>query len=373
MSRSFGITNAAPYAAAPPVGRAGDVYFNTTDKGLYESDGVTWLRVGPTPTIGGFLYASIGTTLATGGAWNGINLTNTGADQSGLTNLGGAAGVRCDVAGRYHFEVIANSAQAHVGLSIRFLLTRGGVGQPPRDVQAAGGVSGHYVQYVADYLVQLGVGDVVQLFGNADVASLTLSASSALTVTAVGGPKGDPGGPIPPGGLLGQIIVKNSGADGDVRWADNAATSDWLPYTPVWVGQGANPAYGNSTIIGLYLVTGNYCELFIYLAMGSTINGGVGNLLFSLPVNASPIFPEHLLTSKTYINALAVGYLGLALIQTPFTHVFPSFPADRNSSYLQPWRGTSDGNPGNGVPAVIGDYTVAPGNNILVQGRYRVS
>jgi hypothetical protein len=45
MSRSFGTTNAAPYANPPSVGAAGDTYFNTTNKTLYLSDGTQWIQV----------------------------------------------------------------------------------------------------------------------------------------------------------------------------------------------------------------------------------------------------------------------------------------------------------------------------------------
>jgi len=41
--RSYGITNAAPYAAAPAVGLAGDTYFHTGLKQLYLSDGTQWI------------------------------------------------------------------------------------------------------------------------------------------------------------------------------------------------------------------------------------------------------------------------------------------------------------------------------------------
>jgi hypothetical protein len=45
MPRSFGTTNAAPYATPPSVGAAGDTYFNTTSKTLYLSDGTQWIQV----------------------------------------------------------------------------------------------------------------------------------------------------------------------------------------------------------------------------------------------------------------------------------------------------------------------------------------
>jgi len=41
--RSYGITNAAPYASVPAVGLAGDTYFNTSVKQLYISDGTSWI------------------------------------------------------------------------------------------------------------------------------------------------------------------------------------------------------------------------------------------------------------------------------------------------------------------------------------------
>lgn len=45
MPRSFGTTNAAPYASPPSVGAAGDTYFNTTSNTLYLSDGTKWIQV----------------------------------------------------------------------------------------------------------------------------------------------------------------------------------------------------------------------------------------------------------------------------------------------------------------------------------------
>jgi len=46
MPRAFGTTNAAPYASAPPVGAAGDTYWNTAAKALYASDGAVWNPIG---------------------------------------------------------------------------------------------------------------------------------------------------------------------------------------------------------------------------------------------------------------------------------------------------------------------------------------
>jgi hypothetical protein len=55
MPRSFGVTNSAPYASAPAVGAAGDMYWNSTEKILYVSNGTAWIRTPsglPAPTAG---------------------------------------------------------------------------------------------------------------------------------------------------------------------------------------------------------------------------------------------------------------------------------------------------------------------------------
>jgi hypothetical protein len=45
--RSYGITNAAPYASAPAIGAAGAIYWNTAESALYGSDGGAWNKLGP--------------------------------------------------------------------------------------------------------------------------------------------------------------------------------------------------------------------------------------------------------------------------------------------------------------------------------------
>lgn len=49
--RNYGISNAAPYASAPALGPAGDIYFNTTSKLLFVSDGIAWRPFPPTYTL----------------------------------------------------------------------------------------------------------------------------------------------------------------------------------------------------------------------------------------------------------------------------------------------------------------------------------
>src|SRR5215472_11003913 len=58
--RTYGITNAAPYASAPAVGLLGDTYWNTTESALYASDGAAWNKIGP---AGASSWTDSGTTL----------------------------------------------------------------------------------------------------------------------------------------------------------------------------------------------------------------------------------------------------------------------------------------------------------------------
>jgi hypothetical protein len=43
MPREYGISNAVPYSTAPAVGVAGDMYYDSTTKALYISDGTAWI------------------------------------------------------------------------------------------------------------------------------------------------------------------------------------------------------------------------------------------------------------------------------------------------------------------------------------------
>jgi hypothetical protein len=64
MPRSYGVTNVAPWATAPPVGPAGDTYYNTGNKALYISDGTQWnqIQAGGGGGTGGAPYAPVQTT-----------------------------------------------------------------------------------------------------------------------------------------------------------------------------------------------------------------------------------------------------------------------------------------------------------------------
>jgi hypothetical protein len=70
---------------------------------------------------------------------------------------------------------------------------------------------------------------------------------------------------------------------------DAAATGVWQTYTPDWHGTTTNPALGNGTITGRYMVDGKTVRVEINLVMGSTTTYGSGVWSWSLPVTARDI------------------------------------------------------------------------------------
>jgi hypothetical protein len=54
-------------------------------------------------------------------------------------------------------------------------------------------------------------------------------------------------------------------------------------YTVVWTGQTTNPAIGNGTLVGSFLLHGRLIDVAINLSIGSTTTLGTGSWLFSLP------------------------------------------------------------------------------------------
>jgi hypothetical protein len=86
--RQSGITNVAPWSAAPTVGPAGDTYFNTTNKMLYVSDGTAWNPVAANPGSGSLIgIIAYGASMAAPAAGAKLPLdTVVGGNASWLAN-----------------------------------------------------------------------------------------------------------------------------------------------------------------------------------------------------------------------------------------------------------------------------------------------
>jgi len=97
---------------------------------------------------------------------------------------------------------------------------------------------------------------------------------------------------------LGKLSDPN--ADRVLFWDDSAGALKWLTvggivgtdlgkwqsYTPIWTADTTNPAIGNGTLTGRYVVIGKLCTYVLGMIMGSTTTYGSGNWAFSLPINA---------------------------------------------------------------------------------------
>lgn len=59
-------------------------------------------------------------------------------------------------------------------------------------------------------------------------------------------------------------------------------------YTPAWTAATTNPALGNGTLLGSYVLHGGLCTVNIQLTIGSTTTFGTGVWRFGLPVVAAP-------------------------------------------------------------------------------------
>jgi hypothetical protein len=112
---------------------------------------------------------------------------------------------------------------------------------------------------------------------------------------------------------LGKLADPN--ADRVLFWDDSAGALKWLTvggivgtdlgkwqaYTPTWTADTTNPAIGNGTLTGRYIVIGKLCTYVLGLVMGSTTTYGSGNWAFSLPINA--------------VNTAGINFYGVAHIR----------------------------------------------------------
>lgn len=88
----------------------------------------------------------------------------------------------------------------------------------------------------------------------------------------------------------------NDDFDGLATGKEMHYNAEWTTYTPTWTATtSTNPAIGNGTLNGRYLLIGKTCFVRILVKMGSTTTYGTANAwLFALPFNWSTTFyPSH--------------------------------------------------------------------------------
>jgi hypothetical protein len=193
--RSYGITNAAPYATAPPVGSAGDTYFNTTSKTMFLSDGTQWIQVqGGSSTANYWASRLVANTVIGNNVWTNLPI-DVASMRSGFTLVSGA--VRCDVAGKYSALAIVgtgtNTATANP-FWVSIAQMRGAATIVAWDHIGLAAASGFpYNQADAAGQFDMQVGDTLVVNSLIAGAGFSVLTQSSFFIWPMGGPKGDKG------------------------------------------------------------------------------------------------------------------------------------------------------------------------------------
>ena len=198
--RSYGVTNAAPYASAPAVGAAGDTYFNTTSKQLYLSDGTQWLLdavqsayyfhgvwAAPSGTLGN----DVGVTVQ----WSTLRL-------NGVTNGGANGRLTVTNAGKYEVTaalVFQNSSGTATTYSRCFIYQYNSVGTQMGFIQIVGNAipAGGYGQAIGIGVFDCSAGDFFIIQGAAPNNVCNFHTNCYIDIIAIGGIQG-PAGPQGP-------------------------------------------------------------------------------------------------------------------------------------------------------------------------------
>ena len=135
----------------------------------------------------------------------------------------------------------------------------------------------------------------------------------------------------------------------------------WKAYTPTWTADTTNPAIGNGTLTGRYIVIGKLCTYVLGLVMGSTTTYGSGDWAFSLPINA--------------VNTAGINFYGVAHIRNAGTanyeriaQIAPSVNVDKISLFIDPTQGSNSTKISATVP-----FTWGEGDSIGFEITYEVA
>ena len=208
--RSFGITNAAPYATAPAVGSAGDTYYNTTSKTLYLSDGITWNAVsggGGGSSTANYWISRLVANTAISTTIEGTLPIAAANMVAGFTLGAGGANIVCQVAGKYAASLVLMTGTSTASPNpfwVGIQHYRGATGIIAWDNIGLAAVNGYpYNQVVATGEFDMQVGDTLACVAQAPATTYTVGAQSTFMVWPMGGPKGDTG----PAGISGALSL----------------------------------------------------------------------------------------------------------------------------------------------------------------------
>jgi hypothetical protein len=130
------------------------------------------------------------------------------------------------------------------------------------------------------------------------------------------------------------------------------ALGTWTSYTPTWTAVTTNPTIGNGSIQGRYMLTTDWCYLWIGVKGGSTTSVGSGQYSLSLPV-ANVVGWESFVDAQLLDTAVArYPAYGLAL---------------SGASTMQIYTIAAGAGWGSATPMAFGT-----GDTAILSGKYRV-
>lgn len=145
-------------------------------------------------------------------------------------------------------------------------------------------------------------------------------------------------------------------------------------YTPTWSSDGSQQPSNPASRIGRYQLSNGWCDFSIYISFSSTSSGGKGRLSLGLPAPASSQLAEQVVRAKLWHGTTGLIVDGIGLIAAGASAVRPMWTVSQSNSNIDFWLNNNDGNqPGTGIPQIPSHWTVEPGGNVVVSGRYLVA
>jgi hypothetical protein len=119
--------------------------------------------------------------------------------------------------------------------------------------------------------------------------------------------------------------TNSSGTETDIE-AASGSTGAWTTYTPTWTAPSVNPAIGNGTLQGAYLIVGKTYHFRINVIMGSTTTFGTGRWDFGLGGSVTSVAVAQTVScylfdnSATVARGVAAWVPGSAAVARPVGH-----------------------------------------------------
>jgi len=132
-----------------------------------------------------------------------------------------------------------------------------------------------------------------------------------------------------------QVVISRSGAGNWLALGPLARTTDgvWTPYSVDWTASTTNPALGNGSLTGRYVLFGRTCHVAIELTTGSTTTYGSGPWSFSVPF-AAAVGPARIGLAHAIAGSSSLRVAGHVVLSQNNSRFQPYFPASSSVSNL---------------------------------------